>query len=377
MNKRDFLKQLSLAGLSLGLPSVLFQACSTPATPPSLKNWLWARPKSDWSLNDWKRQLAKAKQHGISAILLEVYNGTNTFYEGGQLPMKTNLLEQLLPICHSTGLELHAWMWTMPCNAPAIIEQHPDWYAVNGLGQPAHTHPAYVGYYKFLCPCHPEVQAFVQGNVRSLARIAELDGIHLDYVRLPDVILAEGLQPNYNIVQDREYPEYDYSYSTNCRAQFKAQTGIDPLEDLEDPSANQQWRQFRYDSISKLVNNFLVPEAKKANKMITAAVFPNWESVRQEWHTWNLDAFLPMLYNNFYNREVDFIKEHTQKALARMATPKPVYSGLYLPELSPEQMKAGAQMGLEGGASGLAFFEIGSMTDAHWEELPHNLHIPL
>jgi len=38
--------------------------------------------------------------------------------------------------------------------------------------------------------------------------------------------------------------------------------------------ADDAWRQFRYDSITRHVNNLLVPEAKKYNKQISAAVFP-------------------------------------------------------------------------------------------------------
>ena len=333
------------------------------------KNWAWVRPQPDWSMEDWKKQLAFAKSCGIDAVLLEVYNGTNTFYEGGQVEMKDNLVEKIVPICHSVGVEFHAWMWTMPCNNRRILREHPDWYAVNGLGQSANTHPAYVNYYKFLCPCHPEVKEYVRGNVRSLASISEIDGVHLDYVRLPDVILAEGLQPNYNIVQDREYPQYDYSYSENCRNQFKEETGIDPLKDLEDPAANEVWRQFRYDRITNLVNEHLVPEAKKFNKTITAAVFPNWESVRQEWHRWNLDAFLPMLYNNFYNRDIDFVQEHTEKALKRLNNSKPIYSGLYVPELGPEKLADAAKLAFTGGAKGISLFSLGQVKAEHWQAL--------
>ena len=32
----------------------------------------------------------------------------------------------------------------------------------------------------------------ITGNVNALAKIGDIDGIHLDYVRLPDVILAEA-----------------------------------------------------------------------------------------------------------------------------------------------------------------------------------------
>lgn len=365
MDKRTFVKNTLYAAVGVSLlPELL--SCRVARTQSKKKrNWVWARPDATWSTDDWKRKFDSFKSAGIDAVLVEVYNGNETFYDGGQLPMKANVMEKLLAASRSSSIELHAWMWTMPCNAASIIGKHPDWYAYNGLGQPAHTHPAYVPYYKFLCPCHPEVREFVRRNVESLSKITELKGVHLDYVRLPDVILAEGLQPKYNIVQDREYPQYDYSYSPECRRLFKDKTGMDPLTDLADPSANEAWVQFRRDSITGLVNDLLVPEAKKYGKEITAAVFPNWENVRQEWHKWNLDGFLPMLYHNFYNRDIDFIGEHVKKGLERLDHKKPLYAGLFIPALNPDQTPDAVRVAKEAGASGFSLFDMHSLTDQH------------
>jgi uncharacterized lipoprotein YddW (UPF0748 family) len=369
MNRRTFIQSTGLASLAVGMTPHWLQAMEMASGFPQ-KNWVWARPNAEWTLDDWKKALTMARQKGIDALLLEVYNGTTTYFAGGQLPMVDDLTEKLLPVCKSLDIEFHAWMWTMPCNAPSIVAGHPDWYAVNGLGQPAHSHPAYVGYYKFLCPCHPEVQEFIKGNVASLGKIAEIAGIHLDYVRLPDVILAEALQPKYKLVQDREYPQFDYSYSAHCRTQFKEKTGLDPLTDIAEPSAHQEWVQFRRDSITHLVNQVLAPEARKYGKQITAAVFPNWEHVRQEWHTWQLDGFLPMLYHKFYNREIDFIREHTIAANTRLNEKKPVYSGIFVPDLRPDQLPAAIMESRRGGASGYSLFDLGSMTEEHWKNMP-------
>lgn len=377
MNKRTFLKNVGISSLGIASSSVFWQSCTTKTsdqTPNGVtdtKNWAWIKPPMKWSLDDWKTNLEQAKTCGIDAIVLECYNSNATIYPhfNEDIPMRADLLQDVIGICKAQELEIHTWMWTVPCNIPAIIEKHPDWYAVNGLGQPAHTHPAYVNYYKFLDPCHPEVQEFIANNVKSLAEIEGTQGVHLDYVRLPDVILAEALQPTYNIVQDREYPEYDYNYSEYARSQFKEQTGIDPLKDLEDPAAHAEWRQFRYDSITNLVNNHLLPEMRKKDKMATAAVFPNWESVRQQWHNWNLDAFLPMLYHGFYNRDIDFVEEHTRKALERLQGKAPVYSGLYMPDIEPHQMEAAYQHAITGGAKGISIFALENTSPEQWEML--------
>lgn len=371
MNRKTFLRQLGLGSLAFTPMATWLSSCRSAQTSSAFpqKNWAWVRPATEWTADQWTQVLARAKMSGIDAILMEVYNGATAFFDNDHLPIADKTLERVAPICHSLGLEFHAWMWTMPCNNPAIIKAHPDWYAVNGLGQPAHSHPAYVDYYKFLCPLHPEVRQFVSTTVRALAQIPEVDGVHLDYVRLPDVILAEGLQPKYKLVQDREYPQFDYCYSDLCRSTFKAQTGIDPLTDLPDPAAHQAWRQFRYDIVTTLVNDHLAPEARQHHKTITAAVFPNWESVRQQWHHWKLDAFLPMLYNVFYNRGLDFVHEHTQKAIRRLDNSRPVYSGLFVPGMSTNDLHEAIRQAQSGGASGFALFDLAAMTDAHWAAL--------
>ena len=56
----------------------------------------------------------------------------------------------------------------------------------------------------------------------SIAEVEYVDGIHLDYIRFPDVILARGLWDKYGLVMDREYPEYDYCYGPKCVAGFQS-----------------------------------------------------------------------------------------------------------------------------------------------------------
>ena len=255
----------------------------------------------------------------------------------------------------------------MPNNIPAIAEKHPGWFAVNGRGKPAHTHPAYVGYYRFMCPNHPEVREYLRLRIKSVGTIDGLAGIHLDYIRLPDVILAEALQPRYHIVQDREYPEYDYCYCDICRRLFREQTGIDPMTGFDDPAESEEWRQFRYDSVTSLVNDVLAPEVRKAGKKATAAVFPNWESVRQEWRNWELDAFFPMLYQNFYNAGIDWIGEQLKIHIAGLRVKQPVYCGLFLPSLTPEELRDAFIVSVEAGASGVSLF--GNISDEHYRVL--------
>lgn len=333
-----------------------------------MKNWLWINTAPDISDTVWKQRFSHIKAAGIDAILPEIFNNHVAAYQSNHLPIISPWLEQILPLAHQAGLEVHAWTHMMCCNIPEIYEQHPEWYVVNGKGESAADNPAYVDYYKFLCPSRPEVHEFLQRRIAELATYDTLTGIHLDYIRFPDVILAADLQPKYNIVQDREYPQYDYCYCEVCRADFVTQYGIDPTT-LENPSTDAHWRQFRYDLISKLVNEILVPPIHAQNKTATAAVFPNWQHVRQEWSTWNIDAVLPMLYHGFYQEDLQWITQCSIDGVRSLPNNTPLYSGLYIPDLEPAELGLAIKAAMAGKAGGVALFSANAMNDIHWQTL--------
>ena len=83
------------------------------------------------------------------------------------MPVRAPWLERAIPIARNAGLDVHAWMWCMPCLVPEIVRDHAEWYNVNAKGESAVDKPAYVGYYKFMDPAHPEVRAFVRETVNE------------------------------------------------------------------------------------------------------------------------------------------------------------------------------------------------------------------
>lgn len=370
MNRRDFLKAgLGAAGFATG---EFLRGNTLGASRPktALKHWAWIPLDTQRSDDDWRRSFAWARQAGVRAILPEIYDGPNAYFASQHLPVKTDLLTKFLRLGKAEGLEVHAWMWSMPCMIPEIMQKHADWYNVNARGESAVDKPAYVDYYKFLDPGRPEVREWVQKTVRELASIAELAGIHLDYIRHPDAILPKGLWAKYKIVQDKVYPQYDYGYSEYERKRFKQQHGVDPLE-IKDGELEQKWLQFRWDMVTDLVNDYLVPAAHDGGKMITAAVFPGptlaQQMVRQDWGKWKLDAFLPMLYNNFYETGAEWVRDETQEAVS--AVSQPVYSGLFVHGMSDDAFARTVAMALEGGASGVSIFSFGAMDRGKWSAL--------
>jgi hypothetical protein len=73
-----------------------------------------------------------------------------------------------------------------------------------------------------------------------------------------------------------------------------------------------------------------------------------------------------MLYNVFYDEDVPWIKAQVEAALGRLNNSKPIYSGLYVPSLNPEDLAKAIQLSKEGGAKGVSFFDYGAIKDEHW-----------
>jgi len=342
--------------------------------PPAtvLKNWVWVTVDTHRRPDEWKRLFGRMRDNNVRAVLPEIYDGRHAYFPSRRLPSGPDLLGTILPLALAEGLEVHAWMWSMPCLIPEILTKHPDWYNVNALGESAANKPAYVDYYKFLDPGRPEVREWVQGTVKELAAIPQLTGIHLDYIRHPDAILPRGLWKKYNIVQDKVYPAYDYGYSQYERAQFKKLHGIDPRRiarrEVDDPELEKAWLQFQLDMVVDLVNEYLAPAARAQGKMITAAVFPGpslaRQMVRQDWGRFQIDAFLPMLYNQFYEEGPAWVRRETREGVSSVN--KPIYSGLFIHDMNTETLLQTVQMGRDGGASGISLFSSNGMDDAKW-----------
>jgi uncharacterized lipoprotein YddW (UPF0748 family) len=371
--RRDFLKTIGLGAAALSAGKILRAAPHSfypSPTIPDRKNWVWITVDTTKSPSDWRRSFALMRDSGIRAVIPEVYDGQHAYFASERLPVMKDLLGTILPLAKATGLEVHAWMWCMPCLIPEIMQKHRDWYNVNAKGESALDKPAYVDYYKFLDPGHPEVREWVQGTVQELAAIPELTGIHLDYIRHPDAILPKGLWKKYNIVQDKVYPPYDYGYTEYERKEFKKKYGADPLG-LRDATLEQQWFQFRLDMVVDLVNLYLVPAAHAKGKMISAAVFPGptlaRQMVRQDWGRFHLDAFLPMLYNGFYEQGPEWVKQQTEEGV--LAVSKPVFVGLFIHDMDEAEFARTLDAAIAGGASGVSLFSAAGMNQSKWDAL--------
>lgn len=373
MDRRKFLYSFGLGAASVFLnrdrdfwPTITDEKALSKQT-----YWLWMNADLEASDDEWKQRFEKLRKVGFEQILVNCYNGKHAFYESGKIPIRGKLLERILPIAASQDIRIHVWMYSLLCNVDFVAQNKPEWFVINREGNSSLNKPPYVDYYRWLCPSRPDVRAFVQDIVNELCQYDGLAGIHLDYIRYPDVILPKALQPKYHLKQDREYPEFDFCYCPECCETFRSQTGENPVQ-MADPSANKEWRLFRETTITNLVSS-LAGIARSHDKMISAAVFATpqlaRQFVRQAWDTWDLDAFFPMIYHNFYDEKPQWILNAVCEGLAVLPKEKPLYAGLFVPELDANQLQLACDLASQGGATGVSLFSWRSLKEEHWQVL--------
>ena len=313
-NRRSFLKAAGLGLASLQLNPRVLLAKSSPSF--TFDYWLWIRADEKESESQIKKKLQSYKEAGVRGLLFENYS------------------KKHFQLTKEFGMEAHRWMWTMNRGEKEILEKHPEYYAVSRSGKSCATNPPYVGYYRFLCPSHPDVPKYLEEKAREQLALEDVDGLHLDYIRYPDVILPVNLWENYKLDQSTELADYDFCYSKYSKEAFRNETGID-IDKVERPEQSLSWRAFRYGQITKVVNR-ICEVAKDYQKPVTAAVFPTPDLarriVRQDWPMWNLSAVFPMIYHGFYKEPIHWIGTAVEEGINSLKGKYPLYAGLYLPD---------------------------------------------
>jgi len=354
MRRRDFLEQAGRGAVAAALvPSAFACASGGGGGGESFQAWTWVHGDRDHDLAGWRARFARIREAGIEGVLIG----------GGEVDL-------LAEATRAEGLIFHRWVWTLNRNGDEWAkETHPEWFTVSRNGESTLEHPPYVGYYKWLCPTREPVRAYVAEELGQLAA-GPVDAVHLDYVRHSDVILPRALWETYDLVQDQEYPEFDFCYCEVCREEFARLDGRDPME-LDDPQSDEAWRRFRWDSVTGLVQQ-VAAAVHGQDTLLSAAVFPTptiaRRLVRQAWDEWPVDMVFPMLYNTFYEEGIPWIGAGVREGVAALGG-RPLHAGLYLPEMTPGELTEAVVTSREAGASGVSFFEMEGLTDEHLEAL--------
>ena len=314
--------------------------------------WVWMGANKSWSNEKWDSTFVKLKSVGITGILMS---------------SDKEVLTRVIPIANKHNIQIHAWFWTMNRG-----DAKPKWLSVNQNGESLADKKAYVDYYKFMCPALPAVKSFLHDKINDLTEIPGLSGIHFDYIRYVDVILPVALQPKYGLVQDDIMPEFDYGYHPYMRKLYKKHYGTDPLK-LADPSHDSTWLWFRLHELDKTVIG-LRDQIKSKGLTTSSAVFPTPEMsrhmVRQDWDSWNLDYYFPMVYHNFYNENIQWIEKVSKEDKDAIGKECKLFTGLYVPALKKgDNLTKAINAAFKGGADGIALFNFNALDSSMLQQI--------
>lgn len=281
-------------------------------------------------------------------------------------------VKEMVPYAEKYKMELHVWYKTL-CDGD-IAAKHPDWLDYNRLGQSMQFKKAYVDYYKFLNPIIPGVQKAVLAKIAKYAAIPGVKSISLDYCRYVDAILPTTLWKNYDVVQDKVYPEWDYGYHPMMLKAFEEAYNYDP-RNQPDVNADKVWHQFRMDAVNNLV--FQIAElVKGAGKELTASPFPtpkmSARMVYQDWAKWPLDRSYPMIYNGFYDEHIEWIGQCVADCMEQAHEGTDIYVGLYTDDFKKgtgDTFTDAVEAAVKNGAKGFSLFTFGAMNKAQRKEL--------
>ena len=329
----------------------------TSSNTETFKLWTWITADKARTDESFDEEFKKYGDNGINAILINTYGDPE-------------LLARLVPIAKKYNLEVHAWMFTMNRPGDKIAEQHPEWYAVSRDGKSCFDEPPYVGYYKWLCPTRKESREHILSLIEGLSKVEGVASFHLDYIRYSDIFLPIGLLPKYNLKQETELPRYDFCYCDVCTSEFEKEHHKNP-NDFSNPAIDMEWKNFRLNKVKAIVDEaYKITHAN--GKILTAAVFPYPEMadhmVRQRLDKWNIDAVLPMIYNVFYNEEIDWIGYATQQGVNDLKGKNTeLHTGIYVPGMTPEQLQEAIHQSISNGAKGVSFFDGPAITEEQWQ----------
>jgi uncharacterized lipoprotein YddW (UPF0748 family) len=283
-------------------------------TPEFRALWVDAYHEGFKTPQEVDRLIADARRANMNALVVQVRRRGDAYYaksieprtEDSSIAPDFDALAHLIERAKTGGprLEVHAWVATFPIwgdqNKPPRDPSHAfnlhgpaatgreDWLTRREDGE------TWAGAY-FLDPGHPDAARHTVDVALQIVREYDVDGIHLDYVRYPEVGQHGG-----------------WGYNETSIARFNARHGREGRPAAGDPL----WAQWRRDQVTAVVRRvYLGATGLKPRVKVSAAVIPwgdgpktraDWErmsayrAVFQDWRGWLeegiLDIVMPMNY---------------------------------------------------------------------------------
>lgn len=330
---------------------------------PTSKRGVWCMTQWQPMGVSWDEAIARLKAQGVDFIAPYMANAASACYKSEVLVERPRVakdgdaLAECLAACRRHGVACHVWKMNLTFSAsgdPAFSSQ------MEKEGRLQQTASGAVKK-DWLCP-NDERNVEREKNAMAEIALRGADGVQFDFIR---------------------YNDGNCCYCPRCRARFETKVGsvVEPWPGAisGNPTLEDAWREFRCDTISRLVEVVSAHVRKVAPGVkISGAVFGETYSaphtVGQDWVPWCekgwLDFACPMTYIDSCEVYARFL------AAIRKRTKVPLYPGIGVSVWSPEgpavlaarlaeQIEIGRRLGFEGHT----LFELDQASAAALERL--------
>lgn len=308
--------------------------------------------------------VADARALGATDLFVQVYRGGRAWFastrvddgphEAVRARTGVDAFAALLEQAHAAGLRVHAWMNALSLSTrrdAALLERlGPDAVMVDRRGRSVLDYPDLDlpepdrRWYRmgtpqvWLDPAVPAVGAELAALVGELVvRYPALDGVHLDYIRHPDVLpFVPGSRFGVGL---------DFGYGPVSRARFQRETGlVAPMGDELGPA--DRWDEWRRERVTEVVLR-VASAARGAKPSIetSAAVWAfadrAYLSLYQDWRGWLEDGLLDFAVPMAYTRDDRLLRYVARGALGGVGGER-IWIGLgaWLFEREPARARA-------------------------------------
>ncbi|MBR0231426.1 MAG: family 10 glycosylhydrolase [Clostridia bacterium] len=274
--------------------------------------WYRSNEKND---DQVRETLEKMKSLNVNALYLETwYDGNCVGFvdvDGVGHPSVNgdyDALEAFIRIGREYGIEIHAWVENFfvgytqgDSYTSELARKFSDKLLLDKKGRNYfyyHENASFV----FLNPYDKECRDTVLSVYRELVTKYDLAGIHLDYIRFPELNYIDGVS--------------DFGYNEDIIAGFRAETGIsgDPREFAKNSAEQKAWIDFRCGIISSFVKEVRdAVLAIKPDLWISAATYPDvkmaHDSIFQDMSSWAKNGWIDELFSMTYSADNAYVRE--------------------------------------------------------------------
>ena len=364
---------------------VTFGSAASSASAPAEVRALWVVRTSITSPEDVRTLIANAKAANINTLVVQVRGRGDAYYCSRWEPRSVALeaqpvtfdpLREVLEQAHAAGIEVDAWLNTYlianlgelpPPQPDHIYNAHPDWLAVprRAAGDLYSVDPndpifrqriveesnrdrsQLEGIYS--SPASAEVQQHVYDIFMDVVENYDVDGVHFDYVRFPNVDFDYS-----RAALDGFRDSLELRLSLQERRSLAEQARTRPLIYVEKYSV--AWNRYRRQQVTSLVERiYQGVKQRKPSVRVSAAVFANDQEAFahrfQDWRTWLEQGILDVLCPMAYTTDTSTWKQQIRQA-RDLALGREVWAGIGAWRQSPEntmsKIRVGRRMGVDG-----------------------------